>query len=132
MIEGRLLKKDEKRGEIKEEKILFLSNLTDDFSDEQIAGIYRNRWKIEQYFRFIKQKLNFKHFFSRNLNGIQVMMYVILIASILLLTYIKEEGLKGYKIPKRRFRYGLQDEIIKEIVIHCGGDPSKMYSYSDS
>ena len=57
MIEGRLLKKDEKRGEIKEEKILFLSNLTDDFSDEQIAGIYRNRWKIEQYFRFIKQEL---------------------------------------------------------------------------
>ena len=132
MIEGRLLKKDEKRGEIKEEKILFLSNLTDDFSDEQIAGIYRNRWKIEQYFRFIKQKLNFKHFFSRNLNGIQVMMYVILIASILLLTYIKEEGLKGYKIPKRRFCYSLQDEIIREIVIHCGGDPSKMYSYSDS
>ena len=132
LIEGRLLKKDEKRGEIKEEKILFLSNLTDDFSDEQIAGIYRNRWKIEQYFRFIKQELNFKHFFSRNLNGIQVMMYVILIASILLLTYIKEEGLKGYKIPKRRFCYGLQDEIIKEIVIHCGGDPSKMYSYSDS
>ena len=119
LIEGRLLKKDEKRGEIKEEKILFLSNLTDDFSDEQIAGIYRNRWKIEQYFRFIKQELNFKHFFSRNLNGIQVMMYVILIASILLLTYIKEEGLKGYKIPKRRFCYGLQDEIIKEIVIHC-------------
>lgn len=33
LIEGRLLKKDEKRGEIKEEKILFLSNLTDDFSD---------------------------------------------------------------------------------------------------
>jgi hypothetical protein len=43
------------------DKILFLSNLPKDFTDESIANIYKNRWKIEQFFRFIKQELNFKH-----------------------------------------------------------------------
>jgi IS4 transposase len=93
------------------EKILFLSNLPEDlFTAEQIAEIYKNRWEIESFFRFIKQELNFKHYFSRKWNGIQVMTYIILIASILLLAYIKLNKLKGYKIPKIKFCNELQNE----------------------
>ncbi len=92
------------------EKILFLSNLPEqEFTAEQIADIYKNRWDIERFFRFIKQNLNFKHYFSRQWNGIQVMIYIILIASILLLTYIKLNKLKGYKIPKMSFCNQLQN-----------------------
>jgi IS4 transposase len=113
-----------------EEKILFLSNLPEDeFTAEQIADIYKSRWDIERFFRFIKQNLNFKHYFSRQWNGIQVMIYIILIASILLLTYIKLNELKGYKIPKMSFCNQLQNEIINQIIIHCGGDPSKLSSF---
>ncbi len=112
------------------EKILFLSNLPEDvFTAEQIAEIYKSRWDIERFFRFIKQNLNFKHYFSRQWNGIQVMIYIILIASILLLAYIKLNELKGYKIPKMSFCNQLQNEIINQIVIHCGGDPSKLSSF---
>lgn len=112
------------------EKILFLSNLPEDkFTAEQIAGIYKSRWDIERFFRFIKQNLNFKHYFSRKWNGIQVMVYIILIASILLLAYIKLNKLKGYKIPKISFCNQLQNEIINQIIIHCGGDPSKLSSF---
>lgn len=112
------------------EKILFLSNLPEDeFTAEQIAEIYKSRWDIERFFRFIKQNLNFKHYFSRQWNGIQVMIYIILIASILLLAYIKLNQLKGYKIPKMSFCNQLQNEIINQIVIHCGGDPSKLSSF---
>lgn len=112
------------------EKILFLSNLPEDeFTAEQIAGIYKSRWDIERFFRFIKQNLNFKHYFSRQWNGIQVMIYIILIASILLLAYIKLNKLKGYKIPKISFCNQLQNEIINQIIIHCGGDPSKLSSF---
>lgn len=114
----------------KQEKILFLSNLPEDsFTAEQIAEIYKNRWEIESFFRFIKQELNFKHYFSRKWNGIQVMTYIILIASILLLAYIKLNQLQGYKIPKIKFCNELQNEIIKNIVIHCGGDPNKMIAF---
>lgn len=112
------------------EKILFLSNLPEEFSDESIAKMYKNRWQIEQFFRFIKQELNFKHYFSRQWNGIQVMSYVILIASILLLVYIKVNGLKGYKIPKISFCQELQNEILERIVIYCGGDPTKIAEFS--
>ncbi len=112
------------------EKILFLSNLPEDeFTPEQIAAIYKSRWDIERFFRFIKQNLNFKHYFSRQWNGIQVMIYIILIASILLLAYIKLNELKGYKIPKMSFCNQLQNEIINQIIIHCGGDPSKLSSF---
>lgn len=86
------------------EKVLFLSNLPEqEFTSDQIAEIYKKRWDIERFFRFIKQELNFKHYFSRQWNGIQVMIYIILIASILLLSYIKLNELKGYKIPKCHF-----------------------------
>lgn len=113
------------------EKILFLSNLPqDEFTADQIAEIYKNRWNIERFFRFIKQELNFKHYFSRQWNGIQVMIYIILIASILLLSYIKLNKLKGYKIPKISFCNQLQNEIIKEVIIHCGGDPSKLQTFN--
>lgn len=112
------------------EPILFLSNLPEDeFSAEQIAGIYKNRWQIEIFFRFIKQEMNFKHYFSREWTGIQVMIYIILIAAILLLSYIKSNKLKGYKIPKIAFCNQLQHEIIQQIIIHCGGDPSKLDTY---
>ena len=112
------------------EMILFLSNLPEDeFTPEQIAAIYKSRWDIERFFRFIKQNLNFKHYFSRQWNGIQVMIYIILIASILLLAYIKLNELKGYKIPKMSFCNQLQNEIINQIIIHCGGDPSKLSSF---
>ena len=113
-----------------QERILFLSNLPEEgFTPEQIAEIYRNRWEIEKFFRFIKQELNFKHYFSRQWNGIQVMIYIILIASILLLTYIKLNQLKGYKIPKISFCNALQNEMIENIVVHCGGNPNKISSY---
>ena len=109
------------------QKILFLSNLPEnEFTSEQIVDIYKSRWDIERFFRFIKQNLNFKHYFSRQWNGIQVMIYIILIASILLLAYIKLNELKGYKIPKMSFCNQLQNEIINQIIIYCGGDPSKL------
>ncbi|WP_409415626.1 IS4 family transposase [Flavobacterium sp. PS2] len=113
------------------EKILFLSNLPEDeFTAIQIAEIYKRRWDIERFFRFIKQELNFKHYFSRQWNGIQVMIYIILIASILLLSYIKLNQLKGYKIPKMSFCNQLQNDIIQQVVIHCGGDPTKLETFN--
>lgn len=114
------------------EVILFLSNLpTDEFSAEQIAQIYKNRWEIEQFFRFIKQELCFKHYFSRNWNGIQVITYIILIAAILILVYKKLNNLKGYKIVKINFVNELQSNILENIVIYCGGDPSKLNNFGN-
>lgn len=89
--------------------ILKLSALT-------IADIYRRRWDIEVFFRFIKQELNIKHLLSHSLNGIKVQIYVTLLLAILLTVYTISNNLKGYKIPKIKFREELTFHIIKELV----------------
>lgn len=38
----------------------------------EITELYRSRWEIETFFKFIKQELNFSHLLSRSENGIKV------------------------------------------------------------
>ena len=57
------------------EEILLITNCFH-LSASDIADIYKRRWDIEVFFRFIKQELNFSHFISLNENGIQIVMYM--------------------------------------------------------
>jgi IS4 transposase len=81
------------------------------------------RWDIEVFFKFLKQELNFNHLINRTENGIRVMLYATLIASILVLVYKKKNKLSGYKIMKLRFVLDLERIIMKDIVIMCDGSP---------
>lgn len=106
------------------EPICFVTNmLTEDAY--LIASWYKQRWEIELFFKFIKQHLNVSHLVSRDENGIKVMVYMTMILAILILSYKKINRLKGFKIPKLKFELELENEIIKEIVKLCGGDPSR-------
>jgi len=104
------------------ETILFTTNI-DHLSAEEITILYKRRWDIEVFFKLLKQLLNFKHFINRSENGIKVVMYVTMIASILLIAYKKEYGLSGYKIAKQQFAQELEMTIIKELIQLCGGNP---------
>ncbi|MEO8237980.1 MAG: IS4 family transposase [Flavobacterium sp.] len=106
------------------EVLFFLTNIEDLRADE-ITCIYRKRWDIEVFFKFIKQHLHFKHFLSYSENGVKVMMYMTMITAILLLIYKKVNEIKSYKIAKFQFTQELNMEIIKEIVVICDGNPSK-------
>jgi hypothetical protein len=110
------------------ESIYFLTNITH-LRASEIAEIYHRRWDIEVFFRFIKQELNFSNIVSYNENGIRVMMFMILITSMLILIFKKVNNIDGYKIAKLKFTDELQMEIIKEIVLVCGGDPKKMKTF---
>jgi len=108
----------------KENTFYFITNdLT--LTPKEIADIYKQRWDIEVFFRFIKQELNASHFISVNENGIKVILYMTLIASMLLLLYKKINGL-GYKTAKRRFTIELWETLVAIIVKECGGDPTLM------
>jgi len=107
------------------ERMFFLTNI-EDMEAGEITEIYRKRWDIEVFFKFIKQHLHFKHFLSYNENGIKVMMYMTMIAATLILIYKKLNEIKSYKIAKYQFVEELNMEIIKEIVVICDGDPSKI------
>lgn len=92
---------------------------------KEIADIYKQRWDIEVFFRFIKQELNASHFLSVSENGIKVMLYMTMIASMLLLLYKKLNDL-GYKTAKRRFAIELWEAVVTVFVRECGGDPALM------
>jgi hypothetical protein len=107
-----------------QEEISFVTNLLEEDA-YLIASLYKQRWEIEVFFKFIKQHLNVKHLVSRNINGIKVMIYMTMILAILILAYRKLNKIKGFKIAKLKFEIELDNSIIKEIVILCGGNPDK-------
>lgn len=102
--------------------------LTNEFelSAKEIADYYRKRWDIEVFFRFLKQELNLSHLVSVNKNGIEVMVYMTMIAAMLLLIYKKANDL-GYKTAKRRIAMELRDMITVILIIFAGGNPDKVF-----
>jgi putative transposase len=64
--------------------------LTNNFrlSPQTIADIYKERWQIEMFFRWIKQNLKIKAFLGNSENAVMTQIYVALIAY-LLLCYFK-------------------------------------------
>jgi hypothetical protein len=103
--------------------IVLITNILN-IPSEDIAKMYRRRWDIEVFFRFLKQELNFNHFLSLNDNGIQVVLYMTLITAMLVMIYKKENQL-GYKTAIRRMGIELESLIMAIVVIQSGGDLRK-------
>ena len=98
-----------------------------DMNAYEIAALYKQRWQIEVFFKFLKQELNLSHLVSRNANAIRVNLYMTLIASILIIAYRKLNNIKGYKIAKLQMANDLEESLISEIVILCGGNPQLFF-----
>lgn len=106
------------------ETVCFITNCFD-LSAYEVAAIYKQRWNIEVFFKFLKQHLNLKHLTCRSPNAIEVMLYMTFITAMLIIVYKKMNNINGYKIAKLRFEIELDNLMIKEIVTLCGGDPNK-------
>lgn len=112
-----------------QDEIFFISNILEDLTAIDITDIYRLRWEIERFFRFIKQNLNFSHLISRDYNAIKNMAYVMLIAAMFIALYAKLNERNGFKINKLKFLYELEAELVKELIILCKGDPNLLNQY---
>ncbi|MFP5043130.1 IS4 family transposase, partial [Parasediminibacterium sp. JCM 36343] len=104
------------------QEICFVTNLLD-MDAYTIARLYKERWEIELFFKFIKQHLNTTHLVSRDENGIKVMLYMTMILATLIIVYKKTNKIKGFKMAKVALEIELDNEMIKAIVRLCGGDP---------
>jgi IS4 transposase len=51
---------------------------------QEIADIYKRRWQIELFFRWVKQTLKIKHFLGRSENAVRIQITVALITFLLL------------------------------------------------
>lgn len=105
------------------EAITLITNMLD-ITANDIADMYRRRWDIEVFFRFLKQELNFSHFISLNQNGMEVILYMTLITAMLVMIYKKENEI-GYKTAIRRMGIELESLVLAIIVIQSGGDLKK-------
>jgi hypothetical protein len=116
-----------------QEEISFITNIKD-LKTKEVTEIYKSRWDIEVFFKFIKQHLNFSHLLNRSENGIKTMLYVTMTVAILLMQYKKEKGLKGYKIAKKKFAQDLERDMIYSIVLLFGGNAreAKKFLYKNS
>ena len=89
-------------------KILrILSNDIDATADE-IATLYKRRWQIELFFRWIKQTLKIKHFLGTSENAVRIQIAVALIAFLLLrLAYAAQTAVEGLLAFTRLVRANL-------------------------
>lgn len=79
-------------------RLLLATNLPiAEASAELIGLIYRRRWQIELFFRWIKCILGHRHLFAESPAGVAIQMYLALIASLLLQLYT------GKRPNKRQF-----------------------------
>lgn len=65
-------------------KILRIVTNDLDASADEIAELYKRRWQIELFFRWIKHTLKIRHFFGTSENAVRIQLAVALIAYLLL------------------------------------------------
>ena len=68
--------------------IFLVTNLPVEQASAALVGlIYRKRWDIELFFRWIKGVLGCRHFFAESPSGVAIQLYLALIASLLFQYY---------------------------------------------
>ena len=73
--------------EINDELLVFLTN-NFDVSALEVANLYKNRWQIEVFFKWIKQNLTVKKLWGHSVNAVKIHLWVA-ICSHLIMAYIK-------------------------------------------
>lgn len=76
------------------QRLIFLTN-NFQLDALTIASIYKHRWKIELFFRWIKQHLRLRGFFSTDPNGVRVQIWTALCAYLLVAITKQENALPG-------------------------------------
>ena len=71
-----------------ERPIALLTNLPKQLAASMVGRIYRERWKIEMFFKALKQNLRMKTFLGTKKNAVQTQIWIALIA-ILLMKYLQ-------------------------------------------
>ena len=100
---------------------VFITNHTT-LSAKTIADIYKARWQIELFFKWIKQNLKIKSFFGTSKNAVMTQIWVALCAY-LLLAFIKFRSRIGYSLQQmiRLLQLNLFDR--RDLIALLRGDP---------
>jgi hypothetical protein len=90
-----------------------------DLTAADIAAIYRYRWKVELFFKCMKQQLHLKKVFSGKESAVWNQIYLNLIAYLLCewhrLTYVPEKTVSQFIEKGKRFAYSSWDDFLKAL-----------------
>jgi hypothetical protein len=74
--------------------IRIVTNVTD-LAAVELADVYRHRWKIELFFKWIKQHLKVKHFFGTSDQAVENQLYIALLTFCVLIKLQRHSGYTG-------------------------------------
>lgn len=93
--------------------LVFLSNRLD-LPALTIAAIYKQRWQIELFFKWLKQNLMVKHFFGNSLNAVKSQIWIAVCVYLIALMAHKELGLG---ISLRNFLHLVEVNMFEKITL---------------
>jgi len=105
---------------VRPDKSTPLTLVTNDFerSAEEIAALYKKRWDIELYFKWIKQNLKIKRFIGRSENAVKTQIYTAIISYLLLQLHQQKHNIKtSLKLCLSALRVGLFQRVETEQII---------------
>ncbi|MCL5982325.1 MAG: IS4 family transposase [Firmicutes bacterium] len=73
-----------------------------DMSAEEIGELYRCRWQIEIFFKWLKQNLHVKHIYGLSRQAVETQLYIALITYCLLMILQLDTGFKGPLLTVKR------------------------------
>ncbi|QGP92826.1 IS4 family transposase ISDre1 [Neomoorella glycerini] len=78
--------------------------VTNDFQlkAEELSEIYRNRWQIELFFKWIKQHLRVKHFYGKSEQAVENQLFIALITYCLMVILQLKAGYRGPLLTIKR------------------------------
>jgi hypothetical protein len=78
---------------IENKSLVFLTN-NFDLPAAVIAALYKSRWQVELFFKWIKQNLRIKHFFGNSQNAVKTQVWIAVTVYVLVAILKKELGLE--------------------------------------
>jgi hypothetical protein len=94
-------------------ELVFLTNRLD-LPALTIAAIYKQRWQIELFFKWLKQNLNIQHFFGNSMNAVRSQIWIAVCTYLMAL--IAHHGLNT-ELSLRNFLHLVEVNMFERITL---------------
>jgi hypothetical protein len=109
--------------------LVFLTNRFD-LPALTVANIYRNRWAVETFFKWIKQNLSIKHFFGNSINAVKSQIWIAVCVYLIVIIARKRLNLPASPqlllniFEVNMFEKVQLDKLVFDAVSHFPDDPA--------
>ncbi|HHU20794.1 MAG TPA: IS4 family transposase [Bacilli bacterium] len=94
----------------------------------EISDIYRNRWKIELFFKWVKQHLVIKKFYGKSENAVYNQVYLAMITFCLIILMKQKVGFKGTLLEMLRWVRDCYNQSMTTFVLEVRKEPERKSS----